>query len=288
MADSTNDSLVLSEEVASGVWRLTLNSPKDRNALSGQMRAAILAGLADVRAAGAKVAIVSGDAKAFSSGYKLDPGAMRPDTITEDRERLVEVADFMRAYRDQPLITIAEVRGHCVAGGTDLMIASDLSLAADTASLGVPNVRGVGITLLLPLWSWLVGPHRAKLLTLTGDTFTGKEAAEWGLVTGSFPEDILGERVQALAERIALVPGELLQVSKLALNVAWDTAGIDTALHRAAELDTIAHATGAVGEFWANVTEGGIRQGLDWRDGAFRGGARALDLLNVEPALQSR
>jgi enoyl-CoA hydratase len=272
--------VVVVEELSPGVWRATLDSRQDRNALSGEMRQAIMQGLRQGRAGGAKVMIVRGDSEVFSSGYRLDPGTMRPATITEDRSRLVEVTEFLRAYREQPVVTIAQVRGYCVAGGTDLMLASDISVVAADASISVPNVRGVGITMLLPVWSWLVGPQRAKLLALTGDVVTGEEAAQWGLAAAALPGALLEERVLALAERIALMPEELLEVTKHALNVAWDMAGMGTTLVRAAELDALAHATRPVGEFWRNVKESGIRNAVDARDASFRQG-RALDLLRV-------
>jgi enoyl-CoA hydratase len=279
-AEST---VIVVEELSPGVWRARLDSSQDRNALSGEMRQAIMQGLREARSAGAKVMIVRGSSRVFSSGYRLDPGTMSPSTVTQDRSRLLEVTEFMRAYRAQPVVTIAEVRGYCVAGGTDLMLASDISLVAADASIGVPNVRGVGITLLLPLWSWLAGPQRAKLLALTGDFVTGEEAAQWGLAAAALPSALLEKRVLALAERIALIPEELLEVTKNALNVAWDTAGMDTALIRAAELDALSHATRPVKEFWERVVEGGIRKAVDARDSGFREG-RTLDLLTVPPA----
>src|SRR5881227_2243815 len=61
------------------------------------------------------------------------------------------------------------------------------------------------------------------------------------------------DRVRALAERIALMPDELLEVTKQALNVAWDTAGFGTTLLRAAELDALSHGTRPVIGFWDQV-----------------------------------
>jgi len=278
MTATENDSLVILESLSPAVGRITLNSPGDRNALSGAMRQAILDALREARGSGAKVVIVRGDERAFSSGYKLDPGVMRPTTAVEDRHRLVEVTDFMRAYREHPLVTIAEVRGYCLAGGTDLMLASDIALAADDAQLGVPNVRGLGITLLLPVWSWVLGPQRAKLLALTGDMISGAEAAEVGFVAASYDSGELSGRVEAIADRMALMPPELLAVAKHALNVAWDSAGFGTTVTRAAELDAISHATRPVVEFWDKVVADGMRSALAARDGAFADG-RMLDLL---------
>ena len=264
------------EQISDGVWSATMASPADRNALGAEMRSELLGALKDARARGAKVIIIRGDQRAFSSGYKLDPGVMRPTTLMEDRSRLVEVAEFMRDFRALSVVTIAEVRGYCVAGGTDLMLASDIAIVADNASIGVPNVRGLGITMLLPVWSWMVGPQRAKLLALTGDFMTGVEAADYGLVAASFPENVLEERTTALAERVALMPVEMLEVTKQALNVAWDSAGFSTTLLRAAELDALSHGTTPVVTFWDQVESGGLRDALAARDGRFAGG-RMLD-----------
>jgi len=274
-----DEPLVVLDELSSGVWRATLNSPRDRNALSADMRREILNALSNARAGGAKVVIVRGDERAFSSGYRLDPGVMRPTTLVEDRIRLVEVTDFLRAYREQPVVTIAEIRGYCLAGGTDLLLASDIAVAATDASLGVPNVRGIGITLLLPVWSWVLGPHRAKLLALTGDTFSGAEAAEWGLVSAAFPGANLEDGVLALAERMAHMPGELLAITKHALNTAWDTAGFSNTLLRAAGLDALSHGTRPVIDFWDTVVESGMRAALRARDEPFPDN-RILDLLH--------
>jgi enoyl-CoA hydratase len=278
MTDNDEGRLVVLDEPSSGVWRATLNSPDDRNALSGAMRQAILDAGRTAVAAGAKVLVVQGDARAFSSGYKLDPGVMRPSTIVEDRARLVEVADFHRSFRQLPLVTIAQVRGYCLAGGTDFVLAHDVAVAADDASFGVPNVRAVGITLLFPLWSWVVGPQRAKLLALTGDTFTGAEAAEWGFVAAALPQEMLEERVLAVARRMAHMPTEMLAVTKQALNVPWDAAGFSDIIVRAAELDALAHATRPVVEWWDNVEANGTRAAIIDRDSPFRGG-RIMDLL---------
>lgn len=267
------------EEISAGVWRTTLNTPEDRNALSGTVRKEILEALDAARDSGAKVMIVRGDERSFSSGYRLDPGVMRPANLTSDRDRLVEVTDFMRRYRAHSVVTIAEVHGYCVAGGTDLMLSSDIALAASDASIGVPNVRGIGITMLLPAWSWAVGPQRAKLLALTGDFMSGEEAARFGLVAAAIPAPDLPDRAIALATRIALMPEELLHVTKHALNAAWDIAGFDATAVRAAELDALSHGTAPVIEFWDRVERDGVRSAVTERDAKF-GKGRILDLLH--------
>lgn len=269
---------VTCEDLGGSVFRLTLDSPRDLNALSGAMRTAILEGMAKVRSAGGTVVIISGSDRAFSSGYKLDPGVMRPETGVEDRRRLTEVVDFMRQYRDQPLITIAEVRGYCLAGGTDLMLASDIAVAADDAKFGVPNVRAVGITLLLPLWSWLVGPQRAKLLALSGDLFSGEEAADCGFVSASYPAPELAAHSLELARRFAMVPPELLAIVKHGLNAAWESAGFGEVANRAVELDVLSHLSTPVIDFWDRVEAEGVKAALVQRDAPFSEGRTPVQI----------
>src|SRR5207237_7547307 len=108
---------------------------------------------------------------------------------------------------------IAQVHGHCLAGGTDLALLSDMIVAADDAVFGFPPARDLGA---LPnnMWLYNVGPQWAKRLTLTGDTITGAEAATIGLVLKSVPGDLLEAEVEGLLDRMAMIAADLLPAHK--------------------------------------------------------------------------
>jgi enoyl-CoA hydratase len=121
--------------------------------------------------------------------------------------------------------TIAKVRGHAVAGGSDIALACDLVVMSDDALIGYPPARVWGCP-TTAMWVYRVGPERAKRMLLTGDLVDGKEAARIGLVLESVPEAKLDERTAALAARMAGVPRNQLMMQKLMINQALDNMGL--------------------------------------------------------------
>src|SRR5207248_8761919 len=87
---------------------------------------------------------------------------------------------------------VAKVHGHCLAGGTELMSMCDIAFVADNAVIGYPPMRAQTTpdTLYFP---WKMTMAQAKYLQLTGNSVTGAEAARFGWVVKSFPEDRLEE-----------------------------------------------------------------------------------------------
>ena len=104
---------------------------------------------------------------------------------------------------DCPKPVIASVQSYCLAGGTDLMLACDLAVAADDAKFGYVDVRfGSGVvSMFLP---WVVGMRAAKELLFTGeDRIPADEALRLGMVNRVVPRDELDDATLALAEEIA-------------------------------------------------------------------------------------
>ena len=97
---------------------------------------------------------------------------------------------------------IAQVHGHCLAGGTDLALLCDVVIATDDAVFGFPPARDLGV-LPTQMWLYHVGPQWAKRLLLTGDTITGAEAAKIGLVLKAVPAPLLEAEVEGLVAEIA-------------------------------------------------------------------------------------
>jgi len=266
-------------EVRGGVALLTLENPAKKNPLSLAVLDAIVAHLGTAGAAGAKVAVVRGSGDSFSAGYNLDPTS-RVDYagasgIVDDVAQLQRLADRLKAIRQSPLPLLSQVHGYCFAGGTDLMLASDIAIAADDAKIGVPNVRSLGISLLSTLWPLHMGPMRAKMMMLTGDWVSGAQAERWGLVGASVPAAELETCVMELAQRIALLPTDLAQAVKRATNRAFDTIGVDQLMAAAVEIDTIAHFSAPVVGFWQSAREAGLKAALKNREAPFEGNVLA-------------
>lgn len=266
---------LVSSTINAGVQTIEMLSVETRNALSLDLQQAILTALEQGRANGAKVVVLKGCKEAFSSGYNVNPTGRKDyvaqDDIFADCDRLSVFADFMKKVRSHPMPVISQIQGYCVAGGTDLMLSSDIALAADTARIGVPNVRGLGISMLATTWPMIIGPMRTKLMMFTGDLISGVQAAEWGLVASAVPVDDIDRVTLDLAKRIALMPASLLVVTKLAANRAMDIQGLDALIRAGVELDAMAHFTQPVVEFWKRARGEGLKSALRERDAHFFG-----------------
>jgi enoyl-CoA hydratase len=136
------------------------------------------------------------------------------------------VGAYMRLWRS-PKPVIAQVHGHCVGGGTDFALCSDLIVCADECRIGYPPARVWGSP-TTSMWIYRVGLERAKRLLLTGDALDGRTAVAWGLASESHPEVELEEAGLALARRLALLPVNQLQMMKLLVNQAYEQMGLAT------------------------------------------------------------
>ena len=176
---------------------------------------------------------------------------------------------------DHPKPVIASVHSYCLAGGTDLMLACDLAVAADDAYFGYVDVRfGSGVvSMFLP---WVVGVRKAKEMLFTGeDRISAAEALRIGLVNRVVPRDELDDATLALAEEIARNEPFVVQMTKRAVNRAWDVAGFRAAMATNTEIDTIIETANltARDEFRRITEEEGLKAAIAWRDAKFRGEA---------------
>jgi enoyl-CoA hydratase len=168
---------------------------------------------------------------------------------------------------------IASVQSYCLAGGTDLMLACDLAVAADDAYFGYVDVRfGSGVvSMFLP---WVIGMRAAKELLFTGeDRVPADEALRLGLVNRVVPRDRLDDATLELAEEIAKNEPFVVQTSKRAANRAWDVAGFRAAMASNTELDVMIETANlpARDEFRRITQERGLKAAIAWRDARFRG-----------------
>jgi enoyl-CoA hydratase len=240
---------ILVDDPAAGVRRVTLNRPEKRNAINNGMRAELFGALeaADVDDA-VHVTIVRGAGPCFSSGYDLKQVGHeeRPYyTAGGDGSWSRHVTEGWVHIWDLAKPVIAQVHGYAMAGGTELAAACDLVYVADDATFSYPVVRVISPP-DFQYHPWLVGMRNAMELVLTGDPITGDDAVRMGLANRAFPVDELDARVLAVAERIAGVPAELLQINKRSVHRAMEIMGIRTGIRAGSELQGLASKLPAV------------------------------------------
>jgi len=175
-----------------------------------------------------RVVVLAGNGKHFSSGHDLKAlvGDTEPDewrlmrATPEGKFRHEQVMYFERCQRiyhfRKP--TIAAVQGACVAAGLMLACMCDLIVASDDATFQNPVLRmtGAGVELLVEPWE--LGIRKAKEFLWTGEKLDAQEAWRLGLANRVVPRSELLERVDELADRVALVPPATAQVVKDSLN----------------------------------------------------------------------
>src|SRR5690606_12890219 len=145
--------------------------------------------------------------------------------------------DFMSLWRSHKP-TIAQVHGHAIAGGSDIALCCDLLVMADDARIGYMPTRVWGCP-TTAMWTYRLGPMRAKQLLFTGDTIDGVTAKSWGLATDAVPSETLDESVRSLAERIVGVPRGQLMMQKLVVNQVLETMGLEQTQRLATLLDGV-------------------------------------------------
>lgn len=202
---------------------LTLNRPKQRNALSVALRDAIsdaLDNLTDDPAI--KAVVFTGAGTVFSAGFDLkefdragaDPSFAQELWTSSDR--------FHRTVLSFPLPLIAALNGPAIAGGFDLAVMCDLRVASNTARFSHPE-RSFGDVVYGPLHD-LVGGAVARDLTIGGRELTADEALAVHLVSDVVEPENLMEATSRLLQQVCVAPREVLLRTKAK---ALRRAGVD-------------------------------------------------------------
>ena len=275
MTEPLEDGPVLLVEDLGPVRRVTLNRPASLNALNDDLMEALetafeaAADEDDVR-----VVVLRGAGRAFCAGYDLNQDAEEgiKDAAAWHRELGRDTERLLRIL-EHPKPVIASVHSYCLAGGTDLMLACDLAVAAEDALFGYVDVRfGSGVvSMFLP---WAVGVRAAKELILTGeDRISAAEALRIGLVNRVVPRDELDDATMALADEIARNEPFVIRSMKASINRVWQLAGLRAALDANTELDVMIETANlpARDEFRRITQEEGLKAAIAWRDARYRG-----------------
>ena len=287
----------LTYETTDRIARITLNRPARGNGITFDMPRE-LAGCverADLDPA-IHVIALAGNGKGFCGGYDLvasaegkmdanggawpkgspmDPAVVAGNHVpgrvwdpTVDYAMMSRnVRGFMSLFHaNKPVV--CKVHGFCVAGGTDMALCSDLLVIADDAKIGYPPARVWGIP-TTSIWVHRIGIEKARRLMFTGDSLSGREAAQWGLAIESAPAAQLDGRFESLLSRIARVPINQLVMSKLMINQTVMAQGLHTTQILGTVFDGVARHTQEGYAFARRAAEAGFKQAVKDRDEPF-------------------
>jgi enoyl-CoA hydratase len=220
--------------IADGVAWLTLNRPEKLNALDRSTVRALATALDELRErSDVRVVVTRGSGRAFCAGSDLvDLAPLSPDEATAvERDH----ADACARFDLLPQPTIAALHGYVLGGGLGLALYHDFRIAADSATLGLPEVE-LGWT---PPWAMgrlvdVVGPTYARWVAIACSRLSATEAKSIGLVNDAVPVEDMTSRVSELAQRLASLPQAAVRETKALLvrmsplrRPEWDAAAAE-------------------------------------------------------------
>jgi len=195
-------------DVADGIGWITLNRPDKRNAMSPTLNREMIDVLETLELdADAQVIVLTGAGEAWSAGMDLKEYFRETDgqpEITQERIRRDCSQWQWKLLRMYSKATIAMVNGWCFGGAFSPLVACDLAIAADDAVFGLSEVNW-GIppgNLVSKAVADTMGHRQALYYIMTGETFTGRQAAEMGLINRAVPRAELRDAVVALARNL--------------------------------------------------------------------------------------
>ena len=222
-SSTSSSELLRVERGDGGAVRVILSRPEAKNALSRALNLELL------RLAGAlgadpavRAVVFTGAGDAFSAGADLKE---RRGVAAADSGPFIDaISGAIRAWAEMPKATIALINGAAFGGGLELALACDFRLAADTAVMGLSEVRlgimpGAGGTQRL---ARLLGVARAKELVMTGRRIEAERALAIGLVSRVVPAAELDRAGQELADELAACAPLSIAMAKRAIDEGAD------------------------------------------------------------------
>jgi enoyl-CoA hydratase len=276
---------------------ITLNRPDRLNTIVPPMPDEVerAVGLA-IRDQDVKVIVVRGAGRSFCAGYdfsggfhhwdegmttdgRWDPGK---DFALATAQETAPTQKFMSVWRS-PKPVIAQVHGWCVGGGSDFALCADLVIASEDAVIGTPYSRMWGAW-LSGMWLYRLGLTKAKEHALTGRPFTGREAADAGLINQAVPFSELEATVAKTAADLAAIPSSQLAAMKLCVNQAYENMGLASTQTLGVILDGLMRNTPDAERFIQRAEREGVRAVITERDAPFGDYAQAPPERRPDPS----
>lgn len=201
----------------SGVLTLTLNRPDRKNALDIRMIGELKDAIRDAElSSDVRVVALRGAGQDFCAGLDLNELLASADLTPEQNQaRAWDLGEVFVMLRALPKVTVAVVRGRCLAGGCGLATACDLVLAESGAQFGYPEInRGFVPAMVMTMLRRLAGEKVAFDLAATGRLLDAEQAHRAGLVSRVFPAASFEEESLRLLAYIAGLSASALALTK--------------------------------------------------------------------------
>jgi enoyl-CoA hydratase len=256
---------------------ITLDRADKLNAINSVMKDQIIAAFARAdKDPATSVVVLRAEGRSFSAGFDIGGSPDRgKDTAAADPNTWDPILHRSFDFGISPWSTtkpvIASVQGHVLGGGCELALMCDLTIAADDARFGEPEVRfsHLGPLMVMP---WFIGLKRARELLFFGDQIDAQTALQFGMINRIVPAAELRQATMKYAKRLALISPEALRWGKRVINRGAEIAGFRAAIESGVDSFVSLYATKTeVGKEFGRITqEQNLKAALEWRAAQFR------------------
>ena len=208
-----------------GVASITLNRPEVGNAYNGALIDGLLKAMDDLGSKpGLRVVLLKGNGKHFQAGADLKWIREVSKASAEENERVSRAtAEVVDRLNRLSVPTVALAQGGCFGGGTGMIAACDVVIAADNAVFSISEVRwGLTAAIIIPQLSDAISARQLRRYALTGERFDAAEARRIGLVHQIVPLDSLAAAGDAMVARLLENgPQAIAETKAWILESAW-------------------------------------------------------------------
>lgn len=254
---------------------ISMNRPDKRNALNVALKEKLIE-LFKRAEDDDEVAVVvlRGNGKSFCAGADISPNPTKKEykgDALKTHAHHAKTLNFHMTPWELKKPVIASIRGHAMGAGCEFAMMCDISIAADTAILGEPEIRfaSIGSAVIMP---WIIGHKRARQLLYLGDTISAERAEQIGMINLVVAEADLETETMTFAHRLALVGRETLSAVKTAVNVGIEAQGFHEGMKAGVTTVALIHTSkiDSDEQFYAKVAEEGPAAAFRWRNAQFK------------------
>jgi methylglutaconyl-CoA hydratase len=245
---------------ARGVATVTLNRPELNNAYDAGLIAGVLSAMDELsRKPPLRVVVLKGNGKHFQAGADLKwINTVRPQSPAENEAASQATFEAVQRLNRLPVPTVALVQGGCFGGGTGVISACDVVIAADNAVFSITEVRwGLTAAIIIPQLCDAIGVRQVRRYALTGERFGAQDAHRIGLVHEVVPlADLEAAGEKVVEQLLANAPAALAETKALAMESSFGGMGVeDDAYARLVRMHAAKRQTGEASEGLASFAE---------------------------------
>jgi methylglutaconyl-CoA hydratase len=215
-----------------GVATITFNRPEVNNAYNDEFIASVLSAMDALgKEASLRVVVLRGAGKHFQAGADLKwIRALTAHTAEDNLAASRDTATAVRRLNELPVPTVALVQGACFGGGTGIVAACDVVIAADNAVFSIAETRwGLIASIIIPQLADAIGVRQVRRYAQTGERFDAHEGRRIGLVHEVVPlGDLEAAGARIVDHLLQNAPDANVQTKAVALECAWGRMSDET------------------------------------------------------------